>query len=74
MDHYHILEKQIEILNKEKKLIQQFKFESSLIQKDHLAALLRESYGYNDDTLMETYVLDDHLPAFVGKFKQNEEN
>lgn len=73
MDHYHIFEKQVELKNKEKKLIQQFKYEASLIAKDNIAALMREAFGVEDDTMMETFVLEDHLPAFIGKFKENQE-
>jgi hypothetical protein len=73
MDYYQIVRQQFNLENEAEKIVQQFKYEGSLIMKDNLAALLRETYGYDDPTQSQTFILDDHFPAFVGKFKENVE-
>lgn len=68
MDYYNILRPQITI-DESKKYLNQFPYEGSFVMKHHLANLIRFTLNEEDqNVIQETFVLEDYLPAFVGRF------
>jgi tubulin--tyrosine ligase-like protein 12 len=74
MDYYSIVQNQMKGLVDESKFyLNQFQFEAALVAKHHLANLVRTTLGeVEGQVIQETYVLNESLPAFVGRFQERE--
>lgn len=40
--------------------------------KHHLADMVRQVFGHENSVIQETFVLNDSLPAFVGRFQERQ--
>jgi tubulin--tyrosine ligase-like protein 12 len=68
LDYYNLLKQQITV-DQSKQYINQFEFEAALVMKNHLANLIR--FTLKDQSIIqETFILNDFLPAFVGRYKE----
>lgn len=74
MDYYSLVQSQMKGLVDESKFyLNQFQFEAAVVGKHHLANLIRTTLGEADcQIIQETFVLNESLPAFVGRFQERE--
>lgn len=73
MDYYQIVQSQFKgIVDESKFYLNQFQFEAAFVAKDHLANLVRTTLGSDSTVIQESYVLNESLPAFVGRFQERE--
>lgn len=59
------------MIDTSKQYINQFEYEASLVMKHHLANTVRTA-AKDQSIIQETYVLNDYLPAFVGRFQEKD--
>lgn len=53
--------------------LNKFQYEAAYVAKHHLANLIRTVFSYPMTAIIqETFVLDESLPAFVGRFQERE--
>jgi tubulin--tyrosine ligase-like protein 12 len=74
MDYYSIVQSQFAgVVDESKFYLNQFQYEASFVAKNHLANLIRTilSYPFNE-VIQETYVLNESLRGFVGRFQERE--
>jgi Tubulin-tyrosine ligase family len=61
------------IVDESKFYLNQFQFEAAFVAKHHLANLVRSTLSYPEsEVIQETYVLNESLPAFVGRFNERQ--
>lgn len=58
------------VVDESKIYLNQFQFEAAFVAKHHLANLIRNTLPYSEENgvIMESFVLNESLPAFVGRF------
>lgn len=74
LDYYEIVRSQVkDFVNEKTFYLNQFQYEAALVNKHHLANLVRLTLtGEDKDVIQETFVINESLPAFVGRFQERE--
>lgn len=74
MDYYEVVRTQVkDIVDESKFYLNQFQYEAAYVNKHHLANMVRLTLsGADKDVIQETFVLNDSLPAFVGRFQEKQ--
>ena len=74
LDYYSIVQSQVAgMVDESKFYLNQFQYEAAYVAKHHLANLIRTTFVYPlNEVIQETFVLNESLPAFVGRFQERE--